>query len=60
MDERQRREKAIRKYEKGESPKDIYTDLKRSESWFFRVFLIFVKRQRALSCFIIKIIATAH
>ena len=36
MDERQRREKAIRKHEKGESPKDIYTNLKRSESWFFK------------------------
>ncbi|MFQ6070539.1 MAG: helix-turn-helix domain-containing protein [Candidatus Aminicenantales bacterium] len=36
MDERQRREKAIRRYEKGESPKDIYNDLKRSESWFFK------------------------
>lgn len=36
MDERQRREKAIQKYEGGESPKVIYIDLKRSESWFFK------------------------
>lgn len=36
MDERQKREKAIRKYEKGESPKDICKDIKRSESWFFK------------------------
>ena len=27
---------AIRRYQKGESPKTIYTDLKRSKNWFFK------------------------
>lgn len=30
------RKKAISRYLKGESPKSIYTDLKRSKEWFFK------------------------
>ena len=34
--EQEIRKKAIVRYLNGESPKDIYTDLKRSERWFFK------------------------
>jgi putative transposase len=30
------RQDAIERYSKGESPKSIYTDLKRSKNWFFK------------------------
>jgi len=30
------RKSAIKRYLKGESPKSIYTDLKRSKNWFFK------------------------
>jgi transposase len=30
------RKKAIQRYEQGEKPKAIYTDLKRSKKWFFK------------------------
>ncbi len=30
------RQNAIERYSKGESPKSIYTDLKRSKYWFFK------------------------
>lgn len=36
MDESELREEAIKKYENGESPKKIYQNLGRSESWFFK------------------------
>ena len=34
--EQKLREQAIERYIKGESPKSIYTDLKRSKNWFFK------------------------
>ena len=34
--EQQIRQNAIERYLKGESPKSIYTDLKRSKDWFFK------------------------
>jgi putative transposase len=34
--EQEQRKKAINRYLKGESPKTIYTDLKRSKHWFFK------------------------
>jgi transposase-like protein len=34
--EQELRKKAIKRYWKGESPKSIYTDLKRSKEWFFK------------------------
>jgi transposase len=34
--EQELRKKAIERYVKGESPKSIYTDLKRSKNWFFK------------------------
>ena len=34
--EHELRKKAISRYLKGESPKSIYTDLKRSKEWFFK------------------------
>jgi putative transposase len=34
--EQQIRQNAIERYLKGESPKSIYTDLKRSKNWFFK------------------------
>ena len=34
--EQERRKTAIKRYLKGESPKSIYTDLKRSKNWFFK------------------------
>ena len=34
--EHELRQKAINRYFKGESPKSIYTDLKRSKEWFFK------------------------
>ena len=34
--EKELREKAIKRYLKGESPKSIYTELKRSKNWFFK------------------------
>jgi len=34
--EHELRKKAINRYLKGESPKSIYTDLKRSKEWFFK------------------------
>jgi putative transposase len=30
------RKTAVNRYQKGETPKSIYTDLKRSKSWFFK------------------------
>jgi len=34
--EEEKRKEAIKRYLKGESPKAIYTDLKRSKKWFFK------------------------
>jgi len=34
--EQKLRKQAIKRYIKGESPKSIYTDLKRSKNWFFK------------------------
>jgi putative transposase len=34
--EQELRKRAIKRYWKGESPKSIYTDLKRSKEWFFK------------------------
>lgn len=34
--EQEQRKKSINRYLKGESPKTIYTDLKRSKYWFFK------------------------
>jgi hypothetical protein len=34
--EQELRKTAIKRYIKGESPKSIYTDLKRSKNWFFK------------------------
>jgi len=34
--EHEQRKKAIHRYLKGETPKTIYTDLKRSKHWFFK------------------------
>jgi hypothetical protein len=34
--EQKLRKKAIKRYLKGEAPKSIYTDLKRSKNWFFK------------------------
>ena len=34
--EQKLRKKAINRYLKGESPKSIYIDLKRSKEWFFK------------------------
>ena len=34
--EQKLRKSAIRRYLKGEPPKSIYTDLKRSKNWFFK------------------------
>ena len=34
--EQEQRKKAINRYLKGESPKTIYNDLKRSKYWFFK------------------------
>jgi len=36
MEEKKIREIAISRYEKGETPKQIYTDLAKSKSWFFK------------------------
>lgn len=36
MDEKELREEAIKKFENGESPKEIYQSLKRSKAWFFK------------------------
>ena len=36
MDEKELREKAIKKYENGESPKEIYESLEKSKAWFFK------------------------
>ena len=36
MNEKLHREEAIRRYENGESAKNIYQNLKRSEPWFYR------------------------
>ena len=36
MDEEKIREQAIRRYEKGESPKGIYQSLGKSKAWFFK------------------------
>lgn len=36
MDEKELREKAIKCYENGESPKEIYQSLGKSEAWFFK------------------------
>ena len=36
MDEKELREEAIRRLENGESPKEIYQDLKKSKAWFFK------------------------
>lgn len=36
MNEKQLRETAIRRYENGESPKEIYQSLGKSEAWFFK------------------------
>lgn len=36
MNAKQLREKAIRRYENGESPKEIYQSLNKSEAWFFK------------------------
>lgn len=42
MDERKIREQAIERYENGESPKEIYQSLGKSEPWFFK----WLKRSR--------------
>ena len=34
--EQELRKRAIKRYQKGESPKSIYTDLGRSKNWFFK------------------------
>jgi transposase len=34
--EQELRKKAIKRYSQGESPKSIYTDIKRSKNWFFK------------------------
>ena len=34
--EQELRKKAIKRYLKGDSPKSIYSDLKRSKEWFFK------------------------
>ena len=34
--EQQLRKQAIKRYQKGEAPKAIYTDLGRSKNWFFK------------------------
>lgn len=34
--EQELRKTAIKRYQKGESPKSIYTDLSRSKNWFFK------------------------
>ena len=34
--EQELRKKAINRHLKGESPKSIYSDLKRSKEWFFK------------------------
>ena len=34
--EQELRKKAVNRYLKGESPKSIYTDLRRSKNWFFK------------------------
>lgn len=36
MDEKELREKAIRRYENGETPKEIYQSLGRGKTWFFK------------------------
>lgn len=36
MDEREIREQAIRRYENGESPKEIYQSLGKGKTWFFK------------------------
>lgn len=36
MNKRETREKAIRRYENGESPKEIYQSLSKSKAWFFK------------------------
>ena len=36
MDAKELREEAIRRYENGESPKEIYPSLGKSEAWFFK------------------------
>lgn len=36
MEDKRVREIAILRYEKGEPPKKIYTDLGKSKSWFFK------------------------
>lgn len=36
MSEKKLRQKAIRRYENGESPKEIYQSLNKSEAWFFK------------------------
>jgi len=36
MEDKRVREIAILRYEKGEKPKKIYTDLGKSKSWFFK------------------------
>lgn len=36
MDEKELREDAIKRFENGESPKEIYQSLKKSKAWFFK------------------------
>lgn len=36
MDQKELRKKAVRRYENGESPKDIYQSLGKSKAWFFK------------------------
>lgn len=36
MSEKQLREEAIRRYENGESPKEIYQSLRKAKTWFFK------------------------
>ena len=36
MDEKELREQAVRRYENGESPKEIYQGLGKSKAWFFK------------------------
>ena len=37
MNSKELREKAIKRYENGESPKEIYQSLGKGKSWFFNI-----------------------
>ena len=47
MNIKELREKAIKRYENGESPKEIYQSLGKGKTWLFKCFTYYVRDRKS-------------